>query len=142
MRVIRDSLKILLRGCLRRCPGCGDRRIFRRWWIMSGRCPSCGLYFEREEGYWTGAMAINLLFTEFVFAAVLVGVSIATWPNIPMLPLMGLGLVTNAIVSIGFYPIAKTIWVAIDLVFHPLEENELLETEYLRYVRDRTPIEP
>ena len=142
MAIVRDSARILMRGCVRRCPACGERRIYRRWWVMSGRCPSCGLLFEREEGYWTGAMAINLLVTEFVFAVALIAVSVATWPNIPMLPLMALGLVINGVVSVVFYPIAKTIWVAIDLVLHPLEDNELLETEYLRAVRDRAAIEP
>ena len=28
---------------------------------MYSACPQCGLKFEREEGYWTGAMLINWL---------------------------------------------------------------------------------
>ena len=87
-------------------------------------------------------MAINLLVTEFVFAVALIAVSVATWPNIPVLPLMALGLLINGVVSVVFYPIARTIWVAIDLVLHPLEDNEILETEYLRSVRDRAATKP
>ncbi|HET9016185.1 MAG TPA: DUF983 domain-containing protein [Thermomicrobiaceae bacterium] len=137
-----SPILILARGFTRRCPRCGDHRIYRRWWAMVGRCPTCGLHFEREEGYWTGAMAIDLVVTEFVFAAALVAVSVATWPNIPMVPLLVAGLLINGVVSVVFYPIAKTIWVAIDLIFHPLEENEVSETERLREIRDRAPVEP
>ncbi len=28
---------------------------------MTGECPRCGLKFEREEGYWLGAIIINTL---------------------------------------------------------------------------------
>ena len=141
MATFGESVKILLRGCLRRCPRCGDARIYRHWWVMAGRCPSCGLHFEREEGYWTGAMAINLIVTELVFAVALVSISVATWPNIPVVPLLVVGILINAVVSIVFYPIAKTIWVAIDLIFHPLEDDELRETEHLRTVRERVTID-
>lgn len=126
-----DVLHTLTRGLTRRCPNCGGRHIFRRWFEMRARCPECGLYFEREEGYWTGSLAIDLIVTELVFAAVLVGVVVETWPHVPTMPLLIAGLAVNTFVSVFFYPIAKTIWVAIDLVPHPLEPDEL------RHFRER-----
>lgn len=134
------SLRVLGRGLIRRCPNCGNPRIYRRWWEMSGRCSRCAIEFEREEGYWTGAMAINLIVTELVFAAVMVAVVVSTWPDVPMLPLLIAGLIVNGSVSVVFYPIAKTIWIAIDLLLHPLEPNEVSEVVHLRELRDRAPI--
>lgn len=130
-------LRMLGRGLIRRCPNCGAGGIFRHWWTMRSRCPDCGIYFEREEGYWTGAMAINLIVTELLFGALLLGVSIATWPDIPTVPLLIGGLALNAIANVVFYPIAKTVWVAIDLIFHPLETNESWEAAELRRIKDQ-----
>jgi uncharacterized protein (DUF983 family) len=47
-----------------RCPRCRMGRIFRRSIFLGSpkmfeRCPVCGLRFEREEGYFMGAMYIS-----------------------------------------------------------------------------------
>ena len=39
-----------------RCPRCGRGRVFASTWAMHRACPVCGLVFEREPGYFTGAM--------------------------------------------------------------------------------------
>ena len=46
------------------CPQCRSARIFRKSIFtgfprMQERCPSCGLKFEREQGYFLGAMYIS-----------------------------------------------------------------------------------
>jgi len=52
-------------GILRQlCPRCGMGRIFRGSLLrgfpkMNERCPVCDLKFEREEGYFLGAMYIS-----------------------------------------------------------------------------------
>ena len=43
---------------------------------MYERCPVCGWRYEREEGYWTGAIAINLVITELLIALVAVPLAI------------------------------------------------------------------
>lgn len=141
MASIIETLRIIGRGVSRRCPRCGARGIYRRWFVMYDRCPQCGLHFEREEGYWTGAMAINLITTELVFAAALLVAILKTWPDVPTIPLLVAGLVLNGVVSIAFYPIAKTIWIAIDLLLHPLEPVEVREIEYLRSVKERMTVD-
>jgi uncharacterized protein (DUF983 family) len=132
-----NALTTLARGCLRRCPNCGERHITRGGWKLKERCPSCALHFEREEGYWTGAIAINTVATEVLFAAMLVVVAIWTWPHIPTFKLLAAGLLLNVSFPVLFYPIAKTIWVAIDLVLHPLEERERFEVAQLQEHRER-----
>jgi uncharacterized protein (DUF983 family) len=41
---------------LQRCPRCLQGRVFRRFMSMHERCPVCDLRFEREPGYFYGAM--------------------------------------------------------------------------------------
>lgn len=42
-----------------RCPRCRQGRLFRGLITMEDRCPVCGLIYEREHGYFVGAMAIS-----------------------------------------------------------------------------------
>lgn len=39
-----------------RCPRCREGRIFKGTFAMNDPCPVCGLAFEREPGYFFGAM--------------------------------------------------------------------------------------
>jgi uncharacterized protein (DUF983 family) len=41
---------------LQRCPGCYEGRVFRSGLIMNPTCPRCGVRFQREAGYFLGAM--------------------------------------------------------------------------------------
>src|SRR6202795_2628723 len=46
------------------CPRCRSAKIFRKSIFagfprMQDRCPNCGLKFEREQGYFLGAMYIS-----------------------------------------------------------------------------------
>jgi uncharacterized protein (DUF983 family) len=50
----------LLGALLRqRCPACRRGPVFATSTRMNERCPACGLVFEREEGYFLGAMYIS-----------------------------------------------------------------------------------
>lgn len=46
------------------CPRCRQGPIFRKpihqgWLAMYENCPVCGLHFEREQGYFLGAMYVS-----------------------------------------------------------------------------------
>jgi uncharacterized protein (DUF983 family) len=43
----------------RRCPRCLQGQVFVGLFRMHKHCPVCGLLFEREPGYFTGAMYIS-----------------------------------------------------------------------------------
>ncbi len=42
-----------------RCPRCLQGRVFAKLFRMHAQCPVCGLPFEREPGYFTGAMYLS-----------------------------------------------------------------------------------
>jgi uncharacterized protein (DUF983 family) len=106
------------RGLMRRCPRCGQPKIFSSFFSLRSSCPRCGFRFEREEGYWTGAMIVNIAACEIWFAILFIGVIAATLPNIAWVPLLGVALFTNGLLPVVFYPWSKTIWMALDVYYH------------------------
>jgi uncharacterized protein (DUF983 family) len=112
---------ILARGLVKRCPRCGQSRLFRRWFTMAPRCPRCGLDLERGEGFWLGTMAINLGVTEVVFGATLVGVMVITWPGVPWAALTVAAVLLNGLLPLILYPFARTTFLAVDLLLHRMD---------------------
>ena len=56
----RARVSLALRRALGlRCPRCGGAPLFTGLVRMQVRCPVCGLVFEREAGYFIGAIYIN-----------------------------------------------------------------------------------
>jgi uncharacterized protein (DUF983 family) len=108
---------LLWRGLTRRCPRCGGGKLFKHWFRMVPDCPHCGLHFEREPGYWVGAVAINTMVIGMLFAIVMVTVSAATIPDIPWVALLMAEIPLMAIGPAAFYPFSKTLWVAVDRAF-------------------------
>ncbi len=41
---------VLWRGWCRRCPRCGEGRVFKKWLDMHERCSSCNLLYLRNQG--------------------------------------------------------------------------------------------
>ena len=49
-------------------------------------------------------------------------VLVATWPDPPWTSLIVMGVVQMVLTPILFYPFAKALWLAFDLVFRPATE--------------------
>jgi hypothetical protein len=92
---------------------------------MSEHCPQCGLKFEREDGYWAGALIINTTVVFATFLFVFVGGILALWPDVPWGLLMIVTIAINLAIPIVFYPQSKTIWSALEMSWHPLEASEI-----------------
>jgi uncharacterized protein (DUF983 family) len=109
--------RILSWGLTRRCGRCGAGKLFHHWVEMVEDCPRCGLHFEREQGYWAGALAINIILSGGLFTVVFVVLLALTIPHVPVVPLLAV-LVPIAVLSpIVFYPFSKTIWLAVDRAY-------------------------
>jgi uncharacterized protein (DUF983 family) len=107
-----------------RCPRCGAGGAVRGL-VMAEVCRGCGLRFEREPGYWIGAMIIDTAVTFATFLLVFVGGMVLTWPDVPWTGLLVGTIAVNAVVPVVFYPWAKTLWAAMELSWHPLEPTEI-----------------
>jgi uncharacterized protein (DUF983 family) len=115
-------LSVLLRRALRRrCPYCGGPDIYKGWFDLREQCPTCGVSFEREEGYFLGALAINLIVAELL--AVLIVVLLMVFTDLTLLPLEIIGISLAVGLPILFYPYSQTLWMALDLLFDPPERQ-------------------
>ena len=120
-----SRVRMLWRGGTRRCPRCGAGHLFRRWFDIVPDCPGCGLHFEREAGYWIGAMAVNIAVTTGTLAAAFLVAIALTIPDIPEVPLLAVLVPLGLFLPIALYPHSKTIWLALDrAVLQRLDPNE------------------
>lgn len=95
--------------------------------MLRRNCGRCGLHFEREEGYWVGALIINTAISFGTFLLLFVGGIALTWPEVPWTILGVVTITAMAIVPLVFYPLSKTIWMALELSWHPLEDHEIAD---------------
>ena len=114
--------RLLVRALRRRCPRCGQAGIFGSYYRLGDRCPRCKHLYAREPGYWVGAIIVNMAVTEVLFGLFFVGGIFATAPDVQWLPLLVIGAVTNVMVPVLFFPLSKTVWIALDLYFNPSVE--------------------
>lgn len=116
----------LWRAARLRCPVCGSRGLLQGWMTLRPRCPTCGLRVNRgEHDFFLGAMMFNIALAEGTLAIVLVGLLIALWPNVPWLALEIGAPAMMLVAPFLFYPFSQTLWLAFDLLLHPLTEEEL-----------------
>lgn len=94
------------------------------WAKIAVTCPQCAHRFEREEGYWLGAVLINTVAAVGVFAALFVTMAVATWPDVPWNTILVVTVIVNVVFPILFYPWARMLWIALDLAVRPVETGD------------------
>jgi uncharacterized protein (DUF983 family) len=109
--------KIMWWGFTRRCGRCGSGHLFHHYLSMVPDCPRCNLHFEREPGYFAGALAVNIIATGALFTVSFVIALVLTIPEIPVVPLLSILLPIALFGPILFYPFSKTVWVAVDRAY-------------------------
>lgn len=115
---------MLERALRRHCPRC-DGEAFDGWFTMRDHCPRCGLRFEREPGYWVGAVIINTAIIFATFLVVFGGLIVLTYPDVPWGLVLAITIGANVVVPIVVYPLSRTIWLALEMSWHPLEPGEI-----------------
>jgi uncharacterized protein (DUF983 family) len=108
----------LVRGARKRCPRCGEPRIWNGWFTAKARCPRCDLRFEEEEGGFLGAMVLNYTAAFLVWGVLLTVALIATVPDVPVGPLLAMSVVVLVLVPLWAYPRSKMVWAAIEWLAH------------------------
>ena len=107
--------------CLR-CPRCHRGRMFRGSFTMDDPCPVCGLVFQREEGYFLGAMYVS-----YALSVVLIGAaywSVISWlPDIGVVPTMLLTLVLYLPFAPAVFRYSRVIWIYFDRALFPTDSS-------------------
>lgn len=116
---------MLARGLAHNCPACGGRHVFRRWFHMEHRCPTCTLLFERVEGHWIGSLGLNTTVVFGVMLIVLLAGSLIGYPNPPYAALMIAEISIALLGPLLFFPSSRMMWTAMDLLMRPLRPGEI-----------------
>ena len=113
-------IRLLSRGLRLRCPRCGARTLFRGWLAMHPQCASCGLRFEREQGYFVGAMYVNYAFT---VAIVLGGYFTCTWwTTLSLAQHLILWGSVSVVCPLVLFRYARGVWLSFDYIFNPADD--------------------
>ena len=115
------------RSLTRRCPYCGGGHIYRNVLSLKETCSTCGIPFEREEGYFVGTYAVNLV------AALILGLvtvlAVLALTDLSVLQIQILGVAIAIALPILGYPLAAALWMALDLMFDPPERTPWEEVD-------------
>ena len=109
-------LTALVRGVTKRCPHCGQGRLFSGWAHHLERCPLCGLIYERNPGdTWAFTVIGDRIPVGASIALVYFGVFRANPPlGIAALAVMGLLLVVTSPnrwgVGIALHYLSRVYW--------------------------------
>jgi uncharacterized protein (DUF983 family) len=108
----RPFLKTLARGALLRCPACGRSRVFQSPFRVRHHCPACLALFQREEGFFVGAIMINVVTTEAAVMAA-AGVCLLVLGDSGTL-LLALLFAVALLFPVAFYHHSWSLWLAAD----------------------------
>jgi uncharacterized protein (DUF983 family) len=108
----------LLRGLRLRCPACGQSSIVQRPFKIKDHCPSCGAHFKREDGFFVGAISINVVTTEVVILALYM-MSLPIISSHDQLVLVLLFTVA-LLFPIAFYHHSWSLWLSFDHLIETL----------------------
>src|SRR6516165_5782409 len=117
------ALLLLRRGLRQRCPVCGKGKIFKGWIKTYERCPVCHFVFEREPGYYTGAIAVNLVVSELLITAI--AVPLAASQSVSLTVLIVLGCTLPWLLPLIFYRPTKSLWMSFDHFIHPVSSERV-----------------
>ena len=113
--------RILLRGVKLRCPECGLGRLYRSPFRMDTHCEYCDLIYEREQGYFIGAIYLNVIATESLLLGTLLIYGVLTGKvNQTILTVL---IVLALTLPLVFFHHSRSLWLAIDHILTPREKR-------------------
>lgn len=103
------------------CPRCGERSLFRGAFTMNATCRACGLAFEREPGYFVGAIYINYTATAILMVSGFL--LLDAYTTISLTAQILLWSAVGIAFPLFFYRYSKSLWLAFDHLVNPEEPS-------------------
>ena len=113
--------RILGRGVHLRCPRCGAGPLFRGPFTMHPECLICGLTFEREQGYFVGAIYVNYGATALLLVAG--SVALERFTDISLAWQLTLWGAFAIVFPLGFFRHSRSLWMSLDYIVNPADES-------------------
>lgn len=101
-----------LRRVLRlRCPRCGRGALFTGWFAMLERCSACRLRFEREQGYFVGAIYVNYAVTAVACLGTAIAADVVL--GVPLSAQLAIAFTLGLLVPVVFFRYSRALWLGI-----------------------------
>ena len=107
----------LIRGLRLRCPACGLGQLYESFFRMRDECPFCGLVFAREQGYFIGAIYLNVVATESLIFATYLALILAR--RITDQSTYTILFTLALLLPVLFHRHARSIWLSVDHLLDP-----------------------
>jgi len=108
---------MLGRGLRLKCPRCGAGPLYAKPFRMLANCRHCGLKFEREQGYFVGAIYINYAAT--IAVAVPGFFILDAWARWTIEQQLSLWVPFAVIFPLIFFHHSRALWLVLDHLFNP-----------------------
>ena len=119
----RSITRALSRGLTLCCPVCGGARVFQSPFRVRHHCPVCGALFQREEGFFVGAIMINVVTTEAAVMATAGLWLLSTAGGGGGAALLTLLFAVALLFPVAFYHHAWSLWLAADHLVEGLPQG-------------------
>jgi len=90
--------------------------MFHGWFSMVERCRACKFRFEREQGYFVGAIHLNSAATGLI---VIPGCLVLAITGVPVTYQLVIAAALCVLVPLLFFRYSKSLWLAMDYFFDP-----------------------
>jgi uncharacterized protein (DUF983 family) len=106
---------------LMRCPRCLSGSVWKGFITMNVACPVCGMVFDRESGYFAGAMVVSYALAVPILAAIVLA----------LIKIVGLDVVVALIIGNTAYLVlvpfifrySRVLWLHLDWLIDPGEQR-------------------
>jgi uncharacterized protein (DUF983 family) len=118
-------LTLLLRAVVLRCPACGRGRLYAGWFAMHEHCPVCSFRYEREQGYFVGAIYVNFAVT-VILGLVPVVVADVIW-GLTIGQQLAIAVPLMIVVPVVGFRWSRSLWLAIDYFVTSFDDRAMRE---------------
>jgi len=88
---------------------------------MHEQCAACGFRYEREQGYFVGAIYVNYAVTVVVAAGT---VLVLDWTlGLTLTAQLAIGIALGALVPLLFFRYARSLWLSLDYLVTTADER-------------------
>ncbi len=103
-----------------RCPRCLEGAFWRGFLTMNAVCPTCGLVYEREPGYFTGAMVVSYALAVPVLGGIVI--ALMAIGGLDAVPALLIGDTAYLAVVPFIFRYSRVVWSHFDWVLDPERE--------------------
>jgi uncharacterized protein (DUF983 family) len=113
----RRAARVARRALSLRCPRCGGTELFSGWFAMRASCALCGLWFERAQGYWVGAIYVNYAVT----VTIALGGYFLLWARADLSTAAQFAIWIPFLVlfPLWFFRYSRSLWLALEFFLNP-----------------------